>query len=71
LAAGFGSAVMEFYEQKGLLDRLRFVRAGFPDAFIPSAKREDLMKMYGLDALSLKIRIEQALRQEVLWEKSR
>ncbi|MEI8349305.1 MAG: 1-deoxy-D-xylulose-5-phosphate synthase [Candidatus Omnitrophota bacterium] len=71
LAAGFGSAVMEFYEKEGLLDRSKLIRAGFPDEFIPSAKREDLMKMYGLDSLSLKMRIEKALRQEVLWEKFR
>jgi len=53
LASGFGSAVLEFYQEQNLLDKVQLIRAGFPDEFIPAARREDLLKMYGLDSKSL------------------
>ena len=55
LDCGFGSAVLEFFEKNKI--KVNVIRAGFPDAFIPHAKREDLFKMYGLDAQSLSERI--------------
>lgn len=69
LNGGFGSAVIEFYEKEGLLDRVRLTRAGFPDEFIPAAKREELLRMYGLDAASLASRIRKLVKEEVLWQK--
>jgi 1-deoxy-D-xylulose-5-phosphate synthase len=53
LDAGFGSAVLEFYEKAGLLDKVKVLRLGFPDQFIPAAKREVLFEMFGLDGQSI------------------
>ena len=62
---GFGSAVLEFYEREALLDKTRVIRAGLPDEFIPAGKREDLLKMYGLDSAGLKERICRLIREDV------
>jgi 1-deoxy-D-xylulose-5-phosphate synthase len=69
LACGFGSAVLEFYEKEGLLDKVKLIRAGLPDEFIPSAKRDELLNIYGLDAVSLSNRIAMFLKEGVLWQK--
>ena len=61
LNCGFGSAVLEFYEQENLLGRVRVERAGFPDQFIPAGKREKLLDIYGLNALFLAKRIKKLL----------
>lgn len=61
LACGFGAAVLEFYEACNLLDKIKLIRVGFPDQFIPAAKREDLLALYGLDPKSLQIRIKKVL----------
>lgn len=53
LSCGFGSAVLEFYETQGSLDKIRLMRAGFPDEFIPPARRDQLLNIYALDAASL------------------
>ena len=58
LAGGFGSAVLEFYEREGLLSKVKLIRAGFPDEFITSAKREKLFEIYGIDAASLAEKIK-------------
>ena len=65
LACGFGSAVLEFYESQGLLDKVELVRAGFPDEFITLAKREKLLSIHGLDAVSLAKEIKARLREKV------
>jgi 1-deoxy-D-xylulose-5-phosphate synthase len=67
LHCGFGSAVMEFYEKEGLQDKVKLIRAGFPDEFIVAAKREQLLKMYGLDAYSLANRLKRVIKEEILW----
>lgn len=64
LACGFGSAVLEFYEKEGLLNKVKLIRAGFPDEFIPSAERSRLFSLYGLDAFSLAKRIKELLKNE-------
>ncbi|MCF7908312.1 MAG: 1-deoxy-D-xylulose-5-phosphate synthase [Candidatus Omnitrophica bacterium] len=61
LAGGFGSAVIELYESYDLLKKTKLIRVGFPDEFIPAAKRKDLLNMYGLDAESLSGKIRKAL----------
>ncbi|MDD5194152.1 MAG: 1-deoxy-D-xylulose-5-phosphate synthase [Candidatus Omnitrophica bacterium] len=72
LNAGFGSAVLEFYDKEELSRNMKLIRAGFPDEFITNAKREDLLKMYGLDAKSLARRIKKVLlKEEPIWQKSR
>ncbi len=68
-ACGFGSAVMEFYEAQGLLDKLHIVRAGLPDAFIPAGKRDILLRLCGLDAPSLAAKIEKALSERPAWHR--
>jgi len=63
LSCGFGSAVLELCEQKCLLGKAKLIRAGFPDEFIPAAKREELFALYGLDADSLAQRINRELKR--------
>ena len=65
LACGFGSAVLEFYEQEGLLNKTKVMRAGFPDEFIPAAKREMLFEMYSLDAVALAKKVKMLLKERV------
>ena len=50
LAGGFGSAVMEFYADRGQLDRVRLLRVGVPDTFSAQATREEQLADHGLDA---------------------
>jgi 1-deoxy-D-xylulose-5-phosphate synthase len=69
LSCGFGSAVMEFYEKAEIFEKIRLIRAGFPDEFVTLASRAQLFKLYGLDAQSLKSRIKHALKEEILLEK--
>jgi 1-deoxy-D-xylulose-5-phosphate synthase len=71
LNCGFGSAVLEFLDQEGLSEKIKLIRAGFPDEFIPNAKREDLLKMYGLDAGALARRITKTLEKQTTWQRSR
>ena len=64
LDCGFGGAVLEFYEKENLLNKVKVVRAGFPDEFIPAAKREKLFCIYSLDALSLAEKIKNLLKED-------
>ncbi len=50
LAGGFGSAVMELLEEKGLLDKVKVVRMGVPDRIITHGDAKLLLAKYGLDA---------------------
>ena len=50
LAGGFGSAVMELLEEKGLLDKVKVVRMGVPDRIITHGDPKLLLAKYGLDA---------------------
>ena len=47
LQGGFGSAVLEFFEQEKLYD-IKLVRLGIPDAFIKHGPREQLLKIVGI-----------------------
>ena len=69
LSCGFGSAVLEFYEKEGLLDKAKLIRAGFPDEFIPSAERDKLLDIYGLSAEALSQRIKTLIKKGVVWQK--
>ena len=69
LTCGFGSAILEFFEQEGLLGKTRIIRAGFPDEFIPAAKRNELFDIYGMDSASLAKSIKKALETKPVWEK--
>jgi 1-deoxy-D-xylulose-5-phosphate synthase len=50
LAGGFGSAVMEFLEEKGFLDKVKIIRMGVPDRIITHGDPKLLLAKYGLDA---------------------
>ena len=62
LNGGFGSAVLEYYEQSGQLQRCQIYRAGLHDAFGEQATREEQLQMYGLDTQSLVLAAHQMLR---------
>jgi 1-deoxy-D-xylulose-5-phosphate synthase len=50
LAGGFGSAVMELLESKGLQDRVKVVRMGVPDKIVTHGDPRLLLAKFGLDA---------------------
>ncbi|MEQ1761707.1 MAG: 1-deoxy-D-xylulose-5-phosphate synthase [Pyrinomonadaceae bacterium] len=50
LAGGFGSAVMELLESKGLQDAVKVVRMGVPDKIVPHGDPRLLLAKFGLDA---------------------
>jgi len=62
LSCGFGSAISELYEGEGYLDKVKLVRVGFPDEFIPPAKRGELFSIYEMDSTSLAKRIGNLLK---------
>ncbi|MHB8058315.1 MAG: 1-deoxy-D-xylulose-5-phosphate synthase [Desulfuromonadaceae bacterium] len=49
LQGGFGSAVLEFLEQRGL-GGVRVLRLGYPDHYIPQGEQSELRAMMGLDS---------------------
>jgi len=49
LQGGFGSAVLELLEQRGL-GGVRVLRLGYPDAYIPQGEQSELRTMMGLDS---------------------
>lgn len=53
LAGGFGSAVMELLEGKGLLDGTTVLRMGVPDEIVPHGNPGDLLANYGLNAAGI------------------
>jgi 1-deoxy-D-xylulose-5-phosphate synthase len=69
LDCGFGSAVKEFYEQAGLIDKVNIISAGLPGIFIPAGKRDFLLKTYGLDATSLSVKIRSILESKPVRQK--
>jgi len=50
LAGGFGSAVLELLEAKGLADRIRVVRLGVTDEIVTHGDPKVLLAHYGLSA---------------------
>lgn len=50
IEGGFGSAVLEFYEQRGRVQEVRLLRLGFPDRFMEHATREEQLEEVGLSA---------------------
>lgn len=53
LMAGFGSAVMEFYEQEGILSSLQVKCLGIPDQFYEQASVSKLYSLAGIDIPSI------------------
>ena len=48
LQGGFGSAILELLEQRGL-NGTRVLRLGYPDSYIPQGEQHELRTMLGLD----------------------
>ncbi|NPA79454.1 MAG: 1-deoxy-D-xylulose-5-phosphate synthase [Thermotogae bacterium] len=53
LTGGFGSAILEYLSERGLLDGVKVVRFGLPDRFITHGKKDLLLAEVGLDRESL------------------
>jgi 1-deoxy-D-xylulose-5-phosphate synthase len=49
LAGGFGSAVLELLEEKGIADKVRVVRLGVPDQIVTHGDPKILLGQFGLD----------------------
>jgi len=62
LNGGFGSAILEFLADRGLLNGKTIVRFGIPDRFITHGDKGLLLKEIGLDDESLKEKILQVLK---------
>ncbi len=60
---GFGSAVLEFYQSQGLLDKVGVTTLGFPDEFIPAGDRGKLLDLYGLSENSLTAVVNKLLKR--------
>lgn len=69
LEGGFGTGILEFYEKYNVLDRINIKRLGIKSEFPTFAKREELLRLYNLDAQSIYCEILKALKEEALWQK--
>ncbi|OPX28609.1 MAG: 1-deoxy-D-xylulose-5-phosphate synthase [Candidatus Omnitrophica bacterium 4484_171] len=69
LTGGFGSGVMEFYEEKGYIGKVFLKRFGIPDEFSTFASRRKLLELYGLTAQQLAHSIEKLFKEEVSWQR--
>ena len=61
---GFGSAVMEFYEKRGM-GGMSFRRLGIPDRFIPHGAKEILMSQIGLDPAGIAAQVREFMHRSV------
>ena len=52
LQGGFGSAILELLEQRGL-SGIRVLRLGYPDSYIPQGEQHELRAMLGLDSAGI------------------
>ena len=63
LAGGFGTAVLEHFDQAGRLGSVHVHRIGLPDTFGEHATRDQQLARHGLDAQGLAQAVRQAIRQ--------
>lgn len=61
LAGGFGSAVLELLEEKGMQDAVKVVRLGVPDEIVTHGNPKALLAGYGLDANGIADAVQKAL----------
>ena len=61
LAGGFGSAVLELLEEKGMQDAVKVVRLGVPDEIVTHGDPKALLAGYGLDANGIADAVQKAL----------
>lgn len=59
LAGGFGSAVLELLEEKGLQDQVKIVRMGIPDRIVTHGDAKLLLAKYGLDADGIYMKVKE------------
>lgn len=73
LAGGFGSAVMELLESKGLQDKIKVVRMGVSDEIVTHGDPKKLLARYGLDAegIAAKVGSELAMLDGLTSDKQR
>ncbi|NTV50668.1 MAG: 1-deoxy-D-xylulose-5-phosphate synthase [Geobacteraceae bacterium] len=64
LQGGFGSAVLELLEQRGL-NGTRVLRLGYPDAYIPQGEQHELRTMMGLDCSGITDSIRNFLKSVI------
>ena len=64
LAGGFGSAVLEFYADAGVLPGLKMRRVGVPDLFIEHGAAKDLRARAGVDKAGIKAALLKLLGRE-------
>lgn len=69
LAGGFGSAVLEYLQDEGVVG-VRVVRLGLPDDFIEHGPRGVLLKEVGLDALGIAGAIKAEMERGWQWKVS-
>jgi 1-deoxy-D-xylulose-5-phosphate synthase len=65
LEGGFGSAVLEFFEQRGRAQDVLIHRLGFPDRFIEHATRDEQLEEMGLTAEAISQATSAFLRQHI------
>ncbi|HID94747.1 MAG TPA: 1-deoxy-D-xylulose-5-phosphate synthase [Candidatus Latescibacteria bacterium] len=63
IRGGFGSAVMEFYEEHGMSD-IKLKRLGIPDQFIQHGPREVLLEEIGLTARGIAAAVRKFLKKK-------
>jgi 1-deoxy-D-xylulose-5-phosphate synthase len=61
LIGGFGSGILELASTLGFSGRVRFLRIGYPDEFIPHGGTDELLKTLNLDPESIARRIKDFL----------
>lgn len=65
IVGGFGSAVLEHFEKRDMLGRVRLKRLGFPDEFVPHGTRDEQLGDIGLDVDSIVESVRKFLGQEI------
>ncbi len=61
LAGGFGSAVIELFSDKGVMDGLTIRRLGLPDEFVEHGTQNELRSMLGIDKNGIKRAVKKML----------
>jgi 1-deoxy-D-xylulose-5-phosphate synthase len=61
LAGGFGSAVLELLEERGVADSVKLVRMGVADEIVTHGDPKKLLAQYGLNPDGIKDRVKKAL----------
>lgn len=64
LQGGFGSAVLELLEQRGL-SGTRVLRLGYPDSYIPQGEQHELRTLLGLDYAGITVSIRSFLARHL------